>query len=59
MDEKDRAVFQEISQTLKEIRDALKAPKSRFQKVVDFLVSAVAISGGIFIVDQVIKWIRG
>jgi hypothetical protein len=59
MEDRDREIFAEMSQTLKEIRDALTAPKSRFQKVVDFLVSAVAISGSVFIADQVIKWIRG
>ncbi|MDR2468413.1 MAG: hypothetical protein LBD22_05580 [Spirochaetaceae bacterium] len=59
MDEKERAVFEDISRTLKEIRDAMNAPKSRFQKTVDFLVSAVAISGLVFIIDQVIKWIKG
>jgi hypothetical protein len=57
MDEKDRKIFEDINQTLKEIRDIINVPKSRFQKIVDFLVSAVAISGSVFIVDQIIKWI--
>ena len=59
MNEKERAIFEDIGRTLKEIRDAMNAPKSRFQKIVDFLVSVVAISGGVFIVDQIIKWMRG
>jgi hypothetical protein len=59
VDEKDRVIFAEMNLTLKEIRNAIVAPKSRFQRIVDFLVSAVAISGGVFIVDQIIKWIRG
>jgi hypothetical protein len=59
MDDKDRAIFSEMNQTLKKIQEAMIAPKSRFQRIVDFLVSAVAISGGVFIADQIIKWIRG
>lgn len=59
MDEKDRAILERISKDITRIADSLTMPKTWYQKITEILLTVVGISGGVFVADQIIKWIRG
>jgi hypothetical protein len=59
MDEKDRAILERISNDIKRIADSLSVSKTWYQKITEILLTVVGISGGVFVADQIIKWIRG
>jgi hypothetical protein len=59
VDEKDRVIFEYIAKDIRRIADTMTAPKAWYQKVTEILLALVGIGGGVFIADQVIKWIKG
>jgi hypothetical protein len=59
MDEKELQQWERTNRTLEEIRDAMKAPKSLLEKILEYGGAGVGILGILSIIDIVRSWIQG
>jgi hypothetical protein len=59
MDEKGLEQWERTNKTLEDIRDAMQAPKTLIEKILEYGGAAVGILGIMSIIDIVRNWILG
>jgi hypothetical protein len=57
VDEKEQELLRRIAESNEKILFLLSQPKSRIQRIIDFLLAAIGIGGGISIADALINLI--